>query len=289
MSLQTDRPPSTLTETVYTPDGLRQLGSRIWLVMAVQLWSSRELIWRLIYRDISVRYRQSFLGYVWAVIPAVVTVLIFTYLTEQRVLPIGKLALPYPVFALWSLSVWQLFAGVLGSATYSLVGAGALVSKINFPKEALVIAAVGTPLFDFLVRMLPVAVVFAWYGVLPPWQALWVPLLLLPLLSLALGLGFFLAVLNLAVRDIGNMVGTLLTFGMFAAPVFYPPPVTYPFYLVNVLNPFSPLLIATQDVLAHGALQHVGLFAGSVAFAVLMFLAGWRIFHLTMPRVAERA
>ena len=117
MPLQTDRPPSTLPETVYTPDGLRQLGSRIWLVMAGQLWSSRELIWRLIYRDISVRYRQSFLGYVWAVIPAVLTVLIFTYLTEQRVLPIGKLALPYPVFALWSLSVWQLFAGVLGSAT----------------------------------------------------------------------------------------------------------------------------------------------------------------------------
>lgn len=289
MNSQADDSPSAPPETVYTPDGLRQLGSRIWIVMAWQLWASRELIWRLIYRDISVRYRQSFLGYLWAIIPAAITVVIFAYLTEQRVLPIGRLALPYPVFALWSLTVWQLFAGVLSAATYSLVGAGALVTKINFPKEALVVASVGSPLFDFLIRLLPVAAVFAWYGVIPPWQALWLPLILLPLLLMALGLGFFLAVLNLAVRDIGNVVGTLLTFGMFAAPVFYPPPVTFPFYLVNVLNPFSPLLIATQDLLAHGALQHDGLFAGAVAFALLVFLLGWRLFYMTMPRVAERA
>lgn len=278
-----------LKETVYTPDGLRRLGLRVWAIMAQQLWDSRELIWRLIYRDISVRYRQSILGYLWAVIPPIVTVAIFTYLTNYRVLPIGELPLPYPVYALWSLSLWQLFAGVLGAATHSLVGAGSLVTKINFPKEALVISAVGQPLFDYLVRLIPMAAVFVIYAVIPPWQILFIPLLLVPILLLALGIGFFLAILNLAVRDIGSLVGTVLTFGMFAAPVFYPPPIRAPFFLVNIVNPFSPLLIATQDLLAVGELRHGRLLVSACLFALMAFLVGWRLFHLTMPRVAERA
>ena len=278
-----------LLETVYAPDGMRLMGIRIWSSMFRKLVASRELIWRLIYRDISVRYRQSILGYLWAVIPPILTVTIFTFLTSQRVLPIGNVPLPYPVFALWSISVWQLFAGALTESTNSLVKAGSLVTKINFSKEALVISAVGQPLFDFVIRLLPIAVVFAWYGIVPPWEALFIPLLLLPVLLLATGLGFFLAIANLAIRDIGSAVGMVLIFGMFAAPVLYPPPVTAPFFLINILNPFSPLLIATQDLLAYGELQHLDILIGGCLFALLTFLVGWRVFHLTMPRVAERA
>jgi lipopolysaccharide transport system permease protein len=241
------------------------------------------------YRDFSARYRQSILGYIWAIIPSVATVIIFTYLTSHRVLPIGNVPLPYPIFALWSISVWHLFAGSLAACTNSLVSAGSLVTKINFPKETLVIASVGQAVIEFIIRLLPIVAVMLWYGISPPWQSIFIPLILVPVLFLAIGLGFFLSILNLAIRDIGSAVGMVLTFGMFAAPVLYPPPHTYPFFLVNILNPFSPLLIATQDLLAYGELRHEALLVAAVLFAFLLFLIGWRIFYIIMPRVAERA
>ncbi len=206
-----------LPEKIYTPDAMRKAGIRIWGTMTRELWSARELIWRLVYRDISARYRQSVLGYIWAILPPLVTVAIFTFLTSNRVLPIGEMPLPYPVFALWSIGVWQLFSQSLAACTNSLTNAGSLVTKINFPKETLVISAVGQPLIDFLIRLLPTIIVFFWYEIIPSLAALWIPILLIPVILMAIGLGFFFAIANLAIRDIGNAVGMALTFGMFAA------------------------------------------------------------------------
>jgi len=275
--------------TVYTSSSLRQPPWQLWSVMLSELWQSRELIWRLMYRDFAARYRQSVLGYLWAVIPPVVMVIVFTYLTTKRVLPIGQVPVPYPVFALWSISIWHLFANSLLACTNSLVSAGPLVTKINFQKSSLVVAAPGQAMFEFLIRLIPIAAVMIWYEVLPSWQMIFVPAILAILILMAIGLGFFLSILNLAIRDIGSVVGMFLTFGMFAAPVFYPPPVTFPFSLVNVLNPVSPFLIASQDLLAYGEVRHWDLLGGGIAFAVMLFLVGWWVFRLTMPRVAERA
>lgn len=276
-------------ETVYTPDGHRRLGMRVWRVMAMQLWHSRELIWRLMYRDFSAMYRQSMLGYVWAVIPPLVTVAIFAYLTSRRLLPIGDVSLPYPLFALWSISIWQLFATSITACTNSLVSAGSLVTKINFPKVTLIVAAAGQSLFEFLIRLVLVAIVIVWYGIIPPWQIIFVPLVLMPILLVAIGAGFLLSILNLVIRDIGNAIGIMLMFGMFAAPVLYPPPEHFPFFLVNILNPVSPVLMAAQDLLAYGKVQHLDLLLGSFLLSLLLFLVGWRIFSLVITRIAERA
>lgn len=278
-----------LTETVYSPDSGRKQGIKIWRTMVRDLWNARDLIWRLVHRDITVRYRQSILGYVWAVLPPIVTVSLFAYLTSQRVFPLGQTPLPYVVFALWNLSVWQLFSSCLLGSTNALVNAGNLVTKINFPKEALVIAPLGQSLFDFGLRMVPVAAVFAWYRAIPAPEAVAIPLILIPVILLAHGLGFLFSIANLVVRDIGNALSMILTFGTFLAPILYPPPVREPFYLVNLVNPFSPFLIATQDLLAKGVLSNADTLLLSTIFSLLVFLVGWRIFHLTMPRIAERA
>lgn len=280
---------SAVNETVYTPDGLRHMGIRIWGKMGRDLWSARELIWRLVRRDISVRYRQSVFGYLWAVIPQIAMVMVFTFLTSQRILPIGEVPLPYPVFALWNLAVWHLFTQSLTACTTSLSNAGPLVSKINFPKEALVLSAIGQPVVDFLIRLLPIIAVFAWYEITPPVTVLWIPLMLVPVLLLAAGFGFFLSVLNLVMRDVANALGVFLTLAIFVTPVLYPPPVTSPFLLVNILNPFSPLLIGMQDVLTIGALSQVDMFFAATLFSMLVFTMGWRFFLLSLPRIAERA
>lgn len=257
--------------------------------MLRNLWSSRELIQRLAYRDYSVRYRQSMLGYVWAVAPQVITVAIFAFLARYRVFDMGQPTLPYLVHALWSISVWQLFSVSLVNCTNSLVTAGSLVTKINFPKESLVVASTGKSCIDFLIRLVPVFVVMLWGGFVPSMSALLIPLILVLVLLFAIGIGFMLSVINLVIRDMGNMVSMVMTFGMFLSPILYPPPVAAPFTLVNVLNPFSPLLIATQELLAGAPLSHPLALAVSSLLAIAVFLIGWRVFCITMPRVAERA
>ena len=279
----------TTTVKVYESSSRRRQGIRIWKSIALDIWNSRELVFRLIARDISVRYKQSVLGYAWALLFPLATASLFTYLVSARVLPTGDPVLPYPLFALWSISVWQLFASTLLSSTSSLVNAGSLITKVNFPAHALVIAAIGQSLFDFFLRLIPVSLLFIWYGYLPPSAALAIPLIIAPMLILAIGLGFFFSILNLVIRDIGNAMGIILTFGMFATPVLYPAPVSSPFYLVNIINPVSPFIIATQDLLTFGNLLHIDLLIIACLFSLVIFLVGIRLFSLALPRAIERA
>jgi len=278
-----------LAEIEYSPSGVKRNGANGWSLMVKEIADNRRLIWLLIRRDLSVRYRQSILGYVWAVVPPILTVGIFAFLNASRVIPIGNTRIPYVAFALWGLSVWQLFAGCVSACTASLVSSGALVTKVNFPRETLVIAALGQPLGDFCVRLLPVVAVFVWYGVTPQWGLIFVPLLVLAIMVLALGFGFILSIANLVLRDTGNALGMALTVSMFLTPVLYPAPVRWPFFLVNVLNPLSPLVTATQDLIAIGYINRPEMLAAACLFSLALAFVGWRAFHVTIPRVAGYA
>lgn len=280
---------SNLVEIEYSPAGVKRNGANGWSLMVKEIADNRRLIWLLIRRDISVRYRQSILGYVWAVLPPLFTVATFAFLNASRVIPIGNTRIPYVAFALWGLSVWQLFAGCLSACTASLVASGALVTKVNFPRETLIIAALGQPVFDFCVRLLPVLAVFLWYGVVPHWGVVFVPLLLLAIILLALGSGFVLSIANLVFRDTSNALGMALTVGMFLTPVLYPAPVRWPFFMVNVLNPLSPFVTATQDLIAIGYISRPEMLLAACLFSLALAFGGWRAFHVTIPRVAGYA
>jgi lipopolysaccharide transport system permease protein len=275
-------------EVVYTPDAHLGFGWHVWRDMMRELIQSRELMWRLFLRDLSARYRQSVFGYVWAVMPAIVTVVTFTYLKGSGTLPIGQTNMPYPTYVLLGISVWQLFATGLTRTTQSLVQASAIITKINFARETLVLAAFGESIFNFLIRIVLIGVVFAWYRVVPAWTIIFVPFMLIPLALMTVGFGFIMSIANGVFRDIGNSLTLVLTFAMFLTPVIYPPPTQWPKVLINYLNPVSPFIIATRDLTTTGTLsQPDGLFYASAA-GLVVFLVSWRIFHLAMSRIAER-
>lgn len=278
-----------LPVTIYTPATHGAENNPGWLSLFRRTYAHRELLGRLMYRDFTTRYRQSLLGYFWAILLPIVAVAIFAFIAKYRVLPMGQVNMPYIVFGVWSFTVWQLFSSSLTVCTSSLSAAGAMISKINFSKDILVIASLVQPILDFLVRMVFLAGLFWYFEFIPFVESIWIPLLLLPLVLMALGIGFILSILNLLARDISNLVGMFAIFGMFFAPVLYPPPVTWPFMLVNILNPVSPILIATQDLLSTGELSHPWILAGSLVFSFVVLLVGWRLFHVLIPRVIERA
>ncbi|HLK59090.1 MAG TPA: ABC transporter permease [Chthonomonadaceae bacterium] len=276
-------------EVVYTSSPHSSVHLAAWREMVQELWSSRELTWRLFLRDFSARYRQSVFGYLWAVLPALLTAGTFLWLTQSRVLTVSATTLPYPVFVLLGLTVWQLFAGGVTGATQSLTNAGTLIAKINFPRETLVLAAFGQALFEFLLRLLLVAIAFALCRVAPSGTILFLPLAMLPLCLFTLGLGFLLALANGVMRDVGQMLMVALTFWMFLTPVVYPAPVSGSRALLNVVNPISPFVIAAQDLAGRGHLTQPGNYAIACVISLLLFLLGWRVFHVTEPRIAERA
>jgi lipopolysaccharide transport system permease protein len=278
-----------MKEVIYTPASIRQHGWRLWGNIANELLDSRQLLWRLVWRDFSVRYRQSLLGYFWAILPPVAAAAIFTLVAASRTISVPQTSFPYVAYALWSLSFWQFFGGCLSGCTNSLINAGPLVTKLNFAKETLVIAAVGQPVFDFLIRLVLVVLVFTWYGIRPQWQMLLLPFILLPATLLALGLGLMLSVATLVIRDISNIVSMAVTFGIVMTPVLYPPPVRWPLNLINVVNPFSPVLIASQDLIAYGTLTTPVTFLCACLFSALIFFAGLWFFRLTLPRISQHA
>jgi ABC-type polysaccharide/polyol phosphate export permease len=275
-------------EIVYTPDSVRQ-GWHLWGTVIREFWSNRELISRLVTRDLSARYRQSALTYIWAVFPWLATVAIFAVLKRSGTLPVSDTPIPYVAYALWGMSLWQLFAGCLAGSTASLTTAGSLITKLNFSKDVLVFASIGSPLFDFAVRLLTLTPVFIWYQVPLHGQMVLMPIILLSTVLLALGLGFVLSIANLILRDIGHALTVALTLGMFITPVLYPPNKQWPFLLLNVVNPVSPLVIASQDLIAYGNLSMPQALIFSCAFSLIIFLGGWRFFRSTLPRVTHLA
>ena len=278
----------TVTTAVYTPETDLGMGPRVWAGMVRDLIGGRELIWRLFVRDFSTRYRQSFLGYLWALFPPVVATLAFWALNRSALLPIGQTSMPYVVYVFLGLMVWQLFSGGLLATTQSLIGSGSFVSKINFPRETLVIAAFGQSIVELLLRGVLLAGLLGWFGVRPAWTIALLPLALIPLALMTIGLGFLLSPVNGVARDVANMLTLVTTFGMFLAPVVYPPPTAWPQVLVNYANPVSPFVIAARDLTTVGTLTQPVPFVIASIVGVAVFFAGWRGFRLIMPRVLER-
>ena len=264
-------------------------GLAAWREMIQELRDSRELTWRLFLRDFAARYRQSVLGYVWAIVPVLVTVVTFTWLNRANVLPIRGTLLPYPLFVLLGMTVWQLFAGGLTNATQSLVGASALITKINFPRETLVIAAFGQALFELVIRVVLLTMAFALYHTMPKWTIVLVPFALIPLCLLTMGLGFLSALVNGVLRDTGQFILFALTFWMFLTPVVYPAPVSHGAKSwLYALNPVSAYVTAAQDLTSRGHLTQPLVFGVGCILSLIVFLLGWRLFHLTETRIAER-
>lgn len=257
--------------------------------MFLEALSSRELVWRLFLRDFSARYRQSLLGVAWALLLPLVTVAMFVTMKRSGIVSIGETGIPYPVYALVGLSIWQLFSVGISTCSTALINAGSMVVKINFPKSALIFAAAGQGWLEFLVRAALTAVVCAWYGVVPNPAGLAVGLLmLLPCCLMMLGAGFFVALLAVVFRDVASALDMLLFGLMLLTPVLYPVPRGSLLAAANTWNPFNYLVNVPRDLMLYGRSQELPEFALVSLLALAVFLIGWRLFYLAQSKIAER-
>ncbi len=271
---------------VYEPQKYVKMGIRVWPFMFRELWEARELVWRLFMRSFSARYRLSLLGYVWVLITPAVAIGTFLFLKKAGVVAIGPTAAPYVVFAFAGLCVYQLFSSGVVAGCTALTEAGDMVARVSFPREVLVVAAVGGAVFEFLVKAVFLLIVCAVTGFMPAAGAVLSLVAVIPVVFLVLGCAFFLSLANAVIRDVAQIAALGLTFLMFLTPVLYPVPRAG--LVLFHLNPLTALVDGPRDLFIYGSLRDPQGFVLSAVFSIWVFFVGWRIFHLVETKIPER-
>lgn len=239
-----------------------------------ELWQYRELLYFLIWRDVKVRYKQTFFGAAWAVMQPLLLMVVFSIFLG-RLAGVGSEGLPYPIFAYAALVPWTLFAQSLIGSTSSVVGSTNLISKVYFPRILLPLAAVGSYLIDFFIALALLVVMMFFYKVQLSLSVLWV-LALLPLAVLtALAVGLWLSALNVRYRDVQYVVPFLVQLWLFASPVAYSSSIVPERYrALYGLNPMAGVVQGFRWALLGAGDPPGPLIAVSVAMTLVIFVAG---------------
>jgi lipopolysaccharide transport system permease protein len=183
------------------------------------VWTYRELLYFLAWRDVLVRYKQTVIGIAWVVIRPLLIMLIFTFAFGKVAKLPSEADVPYPLLVLAGLLPWQFFAAALSEAAGSLTANANLVTKVYFPRIIVPISSVVTSAVDFLVTLGLLAMLMAWYSIWPTWRVLALPALVLLMVLAAMGAGVWLAALNVKYRDFRYVVPFIVQFGVYVSPV----------------------------------------------------------------------
>jgi len=256
--------------------------------MLADVIDSRHLLYMLAWRDIKIRYKQSVMGFMWAILMPCLIVsagILVRYgfsVASGRSVDVSDLA----SVALKSVP-WAFFVGSIRFATGSLIGNGSLVTKIYFPREVFPLAAILASLFDFMVASGLMIVVLIWARVGIQVELLWFPVLLLLLIVLAAGLGMFLACANLFFRDVKYLVEVFLTFGILFTPVFYEASMFGKWAPILLLNPVGSILEAMDRVVVLHRAPDTFWLVYAACWALGGCLIGWKIFDRAEASFAE--
>lgn len=217
----------------------------------VEIWDFRDLFYFLVWRDIKVRYKQTVLGAMWAVIQPFFTMILLS-LFFGKFAGIGIEDAPYPIFSYCGLVPWAYFSGALSSCANSMVSNSSLFTKIYFPRIAVPVSAVLAGLMDFAIASLLLFALMPYYGVPITLTLILWPILTLPLFLLVSGLGIIMASLSVRYRDVKYALPFLIQMMMFATPIIYPLTVVPESYRwLSICNPLTGIIEAFRAAVLH--------------------------------------
>jgi lipopolysaccharide transport system permease protein len=253
------------------------------------LYASRELAWQLLKRDISAQYRQSYLGVVWAILPAVVTAIGFSFATQSKVLNVGTTELPYFAYVMFSTVLWQTFVEAITIPIQNVTSAKPILSRINFPREALILSSLGQVFFNFIFKLLLIIGLFFWFRMPITWSILISPLALIHLVMFGTLIGVLVAPLSLLYQDFSRAITLLTGLWLMLTPVVYPVPQgSGLFGKIVQLNPVTPLLVTTRELSTTGTVSNSSGFWIVSIMTFIGLLLAWIVYRLAMPFVIER-
>lgn len=282
------RPSADLPVRIYSPEPL--IGHPLRLVTDIgrDIWAGRELAWRLFVRDTAAQYRQTFLGFAWALLPPLVGALTFVFLNSQGLFTVAGTAVPYAAFAMIGTLLWQTFVEALQSPSVEIIAAKPMLTKVNFPRESILVCGVAKVIFNFLIRLMLLAGVLIWFKISLTSQILLLPIAAAALLCCGFAIGMALAPVGSLYGDIGRIVGMASGFWMLLTPVVYPSKGEGLSGWLAVWNPVSPLIITARQSITGESFTHLLPFAIVFAGSSALLMLGLIGFRLAMPHLIVR-
>ena len=241
------------------------------------LFRYRELFYFLAWRDILVRYKQTVIGILWAVLRPFLTMVVFVFIFS-RIAKLPAEALPYPVMVFAAMLPWQLFATSLAEGSNSLITNANLISKVYFPRLIIPASAVIVSFVDFLISLALLGLLMLWYQVWPSWQLFTLPLFTFLALAASTGAGLWLSALNVEYRDFRYVVPFFVQFGLYVSPVgFTSAIVPEKWRLLYSINPLVGVIDGFRWSISGGrsAIYFPGLWTGCLVTLVLLFSGIW--------------
>jgi lipopolysaccharide transport system permease protein len=239
-----------------------------------ELWTYRELLYFLIWRDVKVRYKQTAIGAAWALLQPFLTMVIFG-MVFRKFANVPSDGLPYAVFAYTALLPWTLFSGAVNRASSSIVSQASVISKVYFPRLIVPLAATVSGVVDFAVAFSLLIAMMVWYGIIPGWEIFSLPLFLLLGLTTALAVGLWLSALNVKYRDVNHAVPFLVQIWLFASPIAYPTSlVPEQWRFLYSLNPLVGVIEGFRWALLGNESPDFGIIAISACTVVVILFTG---------------
>ncbi|MGE0772991.1 MAG: ABC transporter permease [Cyclobacteriaceae bacterium] len=236
-----------------------------------ELWRYKDLVYFLTVRSIKAKYAQSVLGISWAIIQPLATAIIFT-IVFGRFARVDTGDVPYLLFSFLALWPWNYFSATLTDSSLSLVNNSQIITKVYFPRIALPLSTAFSKLLDFIVAFFVVAALLIYFRVSPHWAIIWLPLLLLQLLSASLGVGLILSAMAVQYRDVKHAITFLVQLLMYAAPVVYSThavPGRFTFWYS--LNPMVGVIEGFRAAFLGDILPWDWIWPGSIVSALILF------------------
>ncbi|MDZ7606964.1 MAG: ABC transporter permease [Cyclobacteriaceae bacterium] len=251
-----------------------------------ELLAYRDLFAVLAYRDLRVRYAQTFLGFTWALLQPLATLTVFVLVFGMAV-KVDTGGIPYPLFAISGISMWAYFGFVLNQSGTSIVGAQEMIKKIYFPRLVIPLSKAMVGFVDFGVALMFLVILMVYYQYLPPVQVAFAPLFIILNIMAALAVGIWLSALTIRYRDFQHVVPFIVQFGLYATPVAYPARlVPEKFQLIYNLNPMAGVIQGFRWSIFGGAQPDIYFYI-STAVILLLFVTGLIYFRRVESIMAD--
>ncbi|MCL1939107.1 MAG: ABC transporter permease [Desulfovibrionaceae bacterium] len=276
--------------TIYQPN--ERQGGFIWGIRQAfsDIHASRHVIIRLFLRDFVAQFRQKLLGYLWALLGPLLSIISFLFLYVAGVLQPGEGDMPYTLYVLLGSSIWGCLPGAMGAVSGGLQAQADLIMRTRIPKIALAVSSLANLCYSIMVGMITTLIVFLFCGIVPTWWFLLYPLLILPMILIGLSIGMVLAVLGTIAKDLTPLATQGLALLMFVTPVVYLRSAIGNPIIQSLItyNPLTYLIDVPRALLVTGRAENVGVYLMVAAGSVVLAIIGIRIFYLLEDLVAER-
>lgn len=279
---------SNLQTRIYTPESFLCSPVKMMKVMLSDLIAGRELAWRLAVRDISAQYRQAILGILWAFILPLANTIAWLFLSRSGIVVIAETSLPYPVYVFTGTMLWAIFMDAMNAPLQQAIAAKAMLAKLNFPREALIVSGIYQTLFNAAVKIVLLLGVLVILGINPGWSLLFFPVGILSLVLVGTAAGLLITPVGMLYTDVGRALPLLMQFLMYVTPVVFPMPKTSWAANLFTFNPLTPLILTSRNWLTGGSIECLFSFILVNVVSVFVLLAVWVVYRLAMPILIER-